>query len=414
MINSKFFDTIFAMKKLITYNESQKILEQIQIKNNSTQKVYVGESLNRVLAADIVAQENSPAFATSAMDGYALKAEDLKLGKIKIIDKNPAGSVVESKVTSGSCIKTFTGSLMPEGSDTLIPIENVSVENEYIIINSEVAHGFAVRQPGENYKKDEVLIKKGTLIDYAQIGVMASLNTVQVEVFAKPVISIASTGSEILDVGEVQTNDAQIRSSNHLTLEALAKKNGCEVRQMGIVKDDKDSITQLLQNALEKSDIVVTTGGVSVGDYDFVKDVIKDELQAEVLFQGVALKPGRHILFAKKGEKFIVGLPGFAYSSTVTFILYLLPLIYKFKGSSESLKTVDAIMDEDFFKKGNLTVFTACNLNFRDGAYHIDFKGKKMGTSAILTNMLNNAGLLIQEENSTNLKKGDKVKAILL
>lgn len=402
------------MKKFITYNQSLEILNSLNISNLSTQKLFVADALNRILAQDISASENSPAFETSGMDGYAIKHEDLQLGKIEIIDKNPAGTVVESSVTTGTTIKTFTGSLMPMGSDTLIPIENVTVEGNFIIINEVVPKGFAVREIGENYKENELLIKKGTFIDFAQIGVMASLNIVQVEVYVQPTVAIACTGSEILDVGEVQTNDAQIRSSNHLTLEAISKQYGANVLQMGIVEDDRTSITNLLKQALLKSDIVVTTGGVSVGDYDFVKDVIKDELECEVLFQGVLIKPGRHILFAKKGDKFIIGLPGFAYSSTVTFLLYILPLLFKFKGSLESLNIVDAIIDENFPKKGNLTNFTACNVNFNDGSYHIDFEGKKHGTSAILTNMLGSPGLLIQEEGSTHLTMGDKVKVILL
>ncbi len=402
------------MKKFISYEQSIKILNSISIDFLPTTKVFVGDSLGYILARDIIANENSPAFKTSGMDGYAVIHSDLKLNKIKIIDKNPAGTIVESEVSSGTCIKTFTGSLMPKGSDTLIPIENVTVEENHIIINSEVPKNFAVRDIGENYKENEVLIKKGTLIDFAHIGVMASLNKVQVEVYLKPTIAIASTGSEILDVGEIQTNDAQIRSSNHLTLEAISKKYGANVLQMGVVKDDKKSITKLLQNALTKSDIVVTTGGVSVGDYDFVKDVIKEELKCEVLFQGVNIKPGQHILFAKKDNKFIIGLPGFAYSSTVTFLLFILPLIFKLKGSNESLNIVDAVIDVDFPKKADKTIFSACNVKFTNGNYHIDFEGKKSGTSAILTNMLGNPGLLIQEEESNSLKQGDKVKVILL
>jgi len=402
------------MKKFISYNESLNILNSIKYENKSKQKLFISDSLGYILAQDIIALENSPAFETSAMDGYAFKHEDIATGKLKIVDYNPAGSVVESSVTQNTCIKTFTGSLMPKGSDTLIPIENVTVEGEYIIINKEVPKNFAVRTVGENYKDGEVLITQGTKIDFAHIGVMASLNIVQVDVYSKPIVAIASTGSEILDLGETQTNDAQIRSSNHITLEAIAKKNGASVRQLGVVKDDKESITNLLTTALATSDIVVTTGGVSVGDYDYVKDVIKDELGAKVLFQGVNIKPGQHILFAQKGEKFIIGLPGFAYSSTVTFLLYVLPLIFKFKGGSESLNIVDAIIDEHYPKKAPKTIFSACNVNFKDGNYHVDFDGKKNGTSAILTNMLGNPGLLIQEEESESLSQGDKVKVILL
>ncbi|MEA3354241.1 MAG: molybdopterin molybdotransferase MoeA [Campylobacterota bacterium] len=403
------------MKKFISYNQSLEILNSIEQGVLSTQKVYVAQSLGDILATDIIADVNSPAFVTSGMDGYAIKHSDIQSNKIKIIDKNPAGEVVESEVAEGTTIKTFTGSLMPKGSDTLVPIENVKVQdNNNIIITIPVQKGFAVRDVGENYKKGEVLIKKGTIIDFAHIGVMASLNVVQVEVYQKPTVAIASTGSEILDVGQIQTNNAQIRSSNHLTLEAIASKHGADVIQMGVVKDDKDSITELLNNALKNTDIVVTTGGVSVGDYDYVKDVIKDTLGAEVLFQGVNIKPGQHILFAHKKGKYIIGLPGFAYSSTVTFLLYVLPLIFKFKGSNETLNIVDAIIDEDYNKKQSKTIFSACNVNLINGQYIVDFEGKRSGTSAILTNMLENPGLLIQEEDDTDLKKGDKVKVILL
>ena len=402
------------MKNFISYDESLNILKNIDIAPLGTQKLFITQALNRVLACDIIADHNLPEHPTSAMDGYAIKYEDQELKQLKIIDKNPAGSVTQSCVDTTTCIKTFTGSLMPNGSDTLIPIENVTVQDDTIIINESVPKGFATRQIGESYKKGDILIKKGTIIDFAQIGVMASLNIAQVEVYTKPNIAIASTGSEILDIGQEQTNDAQIRSSNHLTLEAIATKYGANVNQMGVVKDDKQSITNLFQNALLHNDIVVTTGGVSVGDYDYVKDIIKDTLKAEVLFQGVLIKPGQHILFAKKDNKYIVGLPGFAYSSTVTFLLYIVPLIFKYKGSNEQLEIIDAIIDQDFNKKGNKTVFTACNLYYENSSYKIDFKNKKQGTSAILTNLLGDAALLIQNSDSKPLKKGDSVKVIKL
>jgi molybdopterin molybdotransferase len=401
-------------KKFISYEESMQLLDTIKFDNLPTKQLYISDSLGYVLATDIKANINSPQYPTSAMDGYAIRYEDQQLDKIKIIDKNPAGSIVSSQVTKATTIKTFTGSLMPQGSDTLIPIENVTVEDNYIIINEKVPKGYSVREIGENYKKDEILIKKGTKIDFAQIGVMASMNIVQVLVYAKPIVSIASTGSEILDVGQTQENNSQIRSSNHLTLEAIAKKYGANVYQMGVVKDDKESITKLLQNALCNSDIVVTTGGVSVGDYDFVKDIIKDTLGCDVLFQGVMIKPGQHILVATKQNKIIIGLPGFAYSSTITFLLYVVPLILRLQNNDEKLQTIKAIIDTDFPKKAPKFVVTACNITQKDGQYHINFDNKKQGTSAILTNMLNNPALLTQTANSKPLKKGDLVDVILL
>lgn len=402
------------MRNFISYDKSIEILNNINITKITTQKLFIVEALGKILAKNIIANHNSPEFPTSGMDGYAIKHSDIANDFLTIIDKNPAGSVIETEVSSGCCIKTFTGSLMPKGSDTLIPIENVEVIEDKIKIVKPVPSGFAVRSIGENYAKDEILIKKGTTIGFAEIGVLASLNISMVEVIVNPIISIASTGSEVLDLGEEQTNASQIRSSNHLTLEALFKKNGADIIQMGVVKDDMDSITTLFETALKKSDIIVTTGGVSVGDYDFVQDVIKDRLKAEVLFHGVDIKPGMHILVAIKDEKIIVALPGFAYSSTVCAILYVLPLIYKFRESKQTLPIVKARISRDFPRKIPKTIFTACNVNYTNGEYQIDFDGKKMGTSAILTNMLESPALLIQKDDSVDIKKGDLVDIILL
>ena len=401
------------MRDFISFKQSQEIIQNIELKQ-TTQKKFISQALGYVLAKDIVADHNSPEFPTSGMDGYAIKHEDLKIGKIKIIDKNPAGSVIESEVSNGTCIKTFTGSLMPKGADTLIPIENVEVNGDEIIITKEVPLGFAVRNIGENYAKDEILIKEGTIVSFAEVGVMASLNIVQCDVYVNPTVAIASTGSEILDLGETQTNDAQIRSSNHLTVEALAKTNGAEVIQLGCVKDDIDSITNMFDEALKKADIVVTTGGVSVGDYDFVQDVIKDKLQCEVLFHGVTIKPGMHILVAKKDEKIIIALPGFAYSSTVCAILYMLPMIYKYRGSNQKLPIVKAKIHQNWPMKMKKTIFTACNVFYENGEYNINFDGKKQGTSAILTNLLHSPALLIQEDDSSDIKAGDYVDILLL
>lgn len=402
------------MRKFISYDESINILNNLNISKITTEKLFITNAIGRVIANDVIANHNNPEFLTSAMDGYAIKFEDIKNENIKIIAKNPAGTVVEMQVETNTCIKTFTGSLMPKGSDTLVPIENVEVTLDKIKIIKEVPFGFAVRNIGEDYKKDEVLIKKGTVIGFAEIGVLASLNISQIEVIINPTIAIASTGSEILDLGETQTNDSQIRSSNHLTLEALFKSNGANTIQMGVVKDDMDSITKLIETALLKADIVVTTGGVSVGDYDFVQDVIKDKLKAEVLFHGVNLKPGMHILLAIKDNKIIVALPGFAYSSTVCAMLYVLPLIYKFRNSNEKLPIVKAKINQDFPRFQAKTIFTACNVEYKNSEYQINFDGKKQGTSAILTNMLESPALLIQKENSENIKAGDLVDILLL
>jgi len=398
---------------MMHFDDSIAMISELEITEYKTKKLYLCDTLGYVLAEDIVTDHNSPAYPTSAMDGYALRHEDIASGKLTISSINPAGSDLTDMVREGVCIKTFTGSLMPEGADTLIPIENVTVEGDSIIINETVPKGFAVRAVGENYQAGQCLIAKGTKIDFPQIGVMASLNIVTPLVYEKPTVAIISTGSELLELGETQTNPAQIRSSNNYILEAIVKKYDGIASQQGCIKDDKESITTAIDTALKQNDIVVTTGGVSVGDFDFVKDVIR-EIGCEVIFKGVRVKPGQHIMVARRGDKFIIGLPGFAYSSTVTALLYLVPLIAKLQQGRCSLRQVQAKLKEPFIKRAKKAEFTACNVSLVDGYYEVDFKDKKVGSSAILTNMLGEVALLITGEEESSKDIGDEVSLLLL
>lgn len=397
---------------MMHFDESIEMIQNLEISNYRTKKLYLLDALGYVLAEDIIADHNSPEFPTSAMDGYAIIHEDMALGRLRVASINPAGSALKEEVIGGTCIKTFTGSLMPHGADTLIPIENVEIDGNDIVIKEEVSQGFSVRDIGENYTKGELLIPKGTKIDFPQIGVMSSLNIVAPLVYEKPTVAILSTGSELLELGVEQTNDAQIRSSNNYILEAIVKKYDGNAVQLGCIKDDKASISSAVAEALEKSDIVVTTGGVSVGDFDFVKDVIY-ELGCDVVFKGVRIKPGQHIMIARKGDKFIIGLPGFAYSATVTALLYLVPLMEKLQQGKSSLRKVKAILKEPFVKRAKKAEFTACNISFLQGEYYADFKDKKVGSSAILTNMLGDVALLVTSEDDTSKEIGDEVSILL-
>jgi len=398
---------------LLHYKKSIELLNTLKVNSNRVEKLPLSSSLGRVLAKDIVAVYNDPQFPTASMDGYAVKYSDLDKKSLTILGDNPAGSDEQRVLKSGECIKTFTGSKMPEGADTLIQIENVTVDGDTIIINEKVLLNASVRPIGEGYKSGDVLIRKGTKIGFAEIGVMAGLNTVMVSVVVKPRVAVIATGSEILDLGENSTNPAQIRSSNNYTLSALVELAGAEAVQLGTVGDDKNSIMQEFQNALSSADILVSTGGVSVGDYDFVKDIVP-ALGAEIIFKGVAIKPGRHIMVAQKGDKFILALPGFAYSSTVTAILYLLPLISKMLLKKNPFTTVEAKLSEDFKKRSRFTEFTACNVNIKNGQYFVDFIGKKVGSSAILTNILDGSALMVTPEEQKEVAKDSYVDLILL
>lgn len=398
---------------LLSYETSINMLDLLKVNSSRKERVPLSASLGRVLATDIVAKYNDPQFPTASMDGYAIKYADQDLDFITILGDNPAGNNETRIVQRGECIKTFTGSKMPEGANTLIQIENVSVTDGKISIDERVQLGSSVRPIGEGYKAGTILIKKGTKIGFAEIGVMAGLNRVMVEVAIRPRVAVISTGSEILDLGEESDNPAQIRSSNNYTIAALFESAGAEVIQLGTVGDDRDSIMDTFESALSSCDILISTGGVSVGDYDFVKDIVP-RLGAEVIFKGVAIKPGRHIMVAQRENSFVLALPGFAYSSTVTAILYGLPLVSKMLGKEKAYKTVEAKLTEDFKKRSKNTEFTACNLEVVDGQYEVNFSGKKVGSSAILTNLLNNSALMVTGEDDGNLEAGTFVNIIIL
>ncbi len=389
------------------------MLDLLHVNSGRSENVALSASLGRVLAQDIVAEFNDPQFPTASMDGYAVMHSDLQNKEIAILGDNPAGSDEKRTIKSGECIKTFTGSKMPHGADTLIQIENVSVNNGKITVDEMVPLANAVRPIGEGYRAGDILIKKGTKIGFAEIGVMAALNRVMVKVALRPRVAVISTGSEILDLGVNSTNPSQIRSSNNYTLAALFEQAGAEAVQLGTIGDEREGIMETFQNALLSADILVSTGGVSVGDYDFVKDIVP-RIGAEVVYKGVAIKPGKHIMVAQREDKFILALPGFAYSSTVTAILYVLPLIAKMLGRKSAYKTVAAKLGEKFTKRSKLTEFTACNVVVEDGEYFVNFKDKKVGSSAILTNMLDSSALMITGEDDGDLEQGTYVNVILL
>lgn len=397
----------------ISYETSQDMLSLLDVGPLRSENVFLSDTIGRTLAEDIVAKDNYPAFATAAMDGYAVVHSDLAHGRIAIAGINPAGHDERRRVEAGICIKTFTGAAMPEGADTLIQIENVTVEEDVIIIDESVPKGFSVRPVAESYHKGEVLIKKGSKIRFAEIGVMAELGLVMIPVAIRPKVAIIATGSEILDLGEPAQNPSQIRSSNNYTIAAIAQMAGAEVIQLGTTKDDEASIMQVFKNALATADIIISTGGVSVGDFDFVKDIIP-RLGAEVMYKGVKIKPGQHIMVAQHGHSLLLALPGFAYSATVTAILYAVPLISRMLGASQSLTIIEATLKEPFAKRSKKTEFTACDLSVEEGRFMVDFEGKIIGTSAILNNMLGNTALMITGEDDGDLEAGMAVNVILL
>ncbi len=395
------------MKEFMSYASSLEILRSTLTPWDRVEKVTLTQALDRRIAVDIAAQDNYPERPVSAMDGYAFAWRE-DLSELKLITDLPAGSDKGLKVEGVKCVKTFTGSLMSEGTDTLIPVENVEVSGGKILIKKPVAKGFAVREVGESYKKGEILIKKGATIGYAETALLAELGIFNVSVFVRPRVAVLATGSEIKDLGEPLENAAQIHSSNHVGIAAMVRKMGGEPVLCEIVRDRAELVKDAIVRALKSADVLVTTGGISMGDYDFVKGALGENF--DIIIDGAAIKPGSHIKVAKAGEKYIFALPGFPYSAMVMCVLYVRVLLNAWFGASEP--KITAIMDEDYKKRSPFLEFTAVNLVNRDGKIYVNLDGKKLGSSAIVNNLTNDAALLIISKETEFIAKGEIVEVL--
>ena len=395
------------MKDFMSYADSLKILKDTINAWEKVEKVAITDALDRNIAYDVTAAENYPAKPVSAMDGYAFAFKD-GLNELELITDLPAGSDKGLHVEGSKCVKTFTGSLMSEGTDTLVPVENVEVSGSKIIIKKSVPKGFAVRAVGESYKKGEILIKKGTRLTYSEIALLAELGVFHVSVFIRPRVAILATGSEIKDLGEPLDSPAQIHSSNHVGIAMQIRKMGAEPILCEIVRDKAELVEKAIINALKSSDILVTTGGISMGDYDFVKGALNENFS--LIIEGAAIKPGRHIRVAKSGDKYIFALPGFPYSAMVMCVLYVRVLINTWFSQEEP--KITAIMDEDYKKRSPFLEFTAVNLENRDGKIFVNLNGKKLGSSAIVNNLTNEAALLIIPKETEFIAKGEVVEVL--
>ncbi len=320
-----------------------------------SERISIMEASDRVLYNDIVADANVPPLDDSGMDGYAKIAEDT-LGasvnhpaRLQVVGEIQAGASREgSEVTKGTAVRIMTGAPIPKGADSVIQVEDTKEEGGYVMVFRETAPSENIRFAGESIATGDIILKKGDRLSSAKVGILASLNYNAVFVYRQPTVSIISTGNELADIGE-DMHFGQIRNVNAYTLRAEVGKYGGLPHYLGIVKDTMADTSEIFLKALQ-SDVIISTGGVSMGKYDFVKDIFTD-LGIDIFFEWVKVKPGRPCTFGKKGEKLIFGLPGNPVSTMTSFIQFVRPALLKLMGASRISKpVVNAILDEDIEK----------------------------------------------------------------
>ncbi|CAH2214910.1 molybdopterin molybdotransferase MoeA [Tepidibacter aestuarii] len=382
------------------------IIENTSLSDIQTKNIL--DCMDFVLAEDIYSSEDLPSFDKSAMDGYAIKINDEK--EFEIIGTIKAGDYYNDELQSGKTLKIMTGAAFPNGADSVIQIEKVDVKDNKLIIHDEVEKGLNVIKKGSQIKSNDLVLKKGTVIRPYEIGLLASLGYDKLKVYGSPDVSLLITGDELVDINEKLEN-GKIRNSNGYSLFGLVKRSGANPLSMNIVKDNKDILKQSIIDAFEKSDIVITSGGASVGDYDFVEDVL-EEIGADVKFRKIKIKPGKPLVFAKYNEKLFFGLPGNPLSSINVFEQFVQAAISKMIGKSTEYDYIDLIAGEDFKDKKGRTTYFYVNIKKHKDKYYAYKSGGQSSNS--LKTISNSNGLIVIPEKVENVKMGEFIKGRFL
>ncbi len=330
-----------------------KLNDALEIISNSvsnilaTERIALTEISGRILAEDIYSDMNFPSFDKSAMDGYAIKKGEIKLN-LRVVEFIPAGKVPEIEVVNACCSKIMTGAMIPKGADMVVKVEDVERNGDFIkVIRPSGKNNILLE--GEDIKKGDLILSKGRKLNSVHAGLLASVGAVAPLVYKKPLLSIISTGSELVSPDKTP-GPSQIRNSNSSQLQVLAMESGTEVIEATQVDDDEQRIFNMVESALAKSDIIVLTGGASVGDLDFTSRVF-DGLKAATHFTRLAIQPGKPVLFATIGNKYLFGLSGNPVSSFVQFQLLLKPLIAGLIGNKEADRTIKLPLSEEKTRK---------------------------------------------------------------
>jgi molybdopterin molybdotransferase len=400
---------------MITVEEAlDKVLSHTQ--PLGSEKVSILEALGRVCAEDILASRDIPSFDNSGMDGYAVRSEDIQNASPKhpvqldVIEDLRAGFVPKKLVEKGKAIRIMTGAPIPEGADTVVPVEDTKKEGRSALIFRATLRSEHIRKAGEDVKKGECVISAGDLIDPAEIGMLASLGRSFVAVYQRPLVSVLCTGEELVDVNG-GLDGIKIVSSNSYSLAAQVKDCGAIPIQLGIARDRKEEIKEKLLQGL-RADVIISSAGVSVGDYDFVKDVLSD-LAVEIVFWKVAMKPGMPVVFGTIQGKPVFGLPGNPVSSMVSFEQFVRPSLLKMMGHRQLFRPeIDAILREDVQKRPGRRHFIRALVSLEKGQYFVTPTGAQ--GSGILKSMVKAKGLMVIPEDREIVKAGERVKVQLL
>jgi len=397
------------MKKLtsIPLKEAQKLALDLITNRPLKQWISIQDSLNRVLAQDIVCLKNLPAFNNSALDGYAIKHSDCGK-KLHIRETIFAGDSTETQLREDECFKIMTGAKIPKDTDTIVAFEDATLlEDDFVQIPKNIKKGNAFRVKGEEIATGETLFEEGILINSSVLAMLASQGISQIQVYKKISIGIFSTGNELKEPWE-SANDDQIYNVNSTSLVALFKEFGFEADYCGVIPDNLEQ-SKLYFSKMKKYDLLVTTGGISMGEADFVEEaLVHNGLKA--LFHGINIKPGRPTMIGKMQDTIVASMPGNPLAAYVNAFLLLIPLAKKLQGNIKySHKTLKAKIAEDLKLKANRTNLVLGS--FREGKFYVT--GNNRYGSGMITPMVQSNALFVIPEDRDFIAQDEEISLIV-
>ncbi len=367
-----------------------------------TEKVDYISSAGRILATDVYSDVNMPPFNKSAMDGYACRKEDLG-NWLDMLEVIPAGRSPQYEIAVGKCSKIMTGAEVPAGADTVFMIEQSETDNLGRVRFTGTKTNSNICLLGEDVKTGDRVLKTGTMLKAQHIAMLASVGCTQPEVYHKPKVGIISTGSELIEP-EAFPQASQIRNSNGHQIRVQAAQCSCNVNYYGTVMDDQESTRKIISQSVDENDVTLISGGVSVGDFDYVQQII-EQLGFAIQFNQIIVKPGKHTTFASNNNKYIIGLPGNPVSSFIQFDIFAKPFLYRLMNyTTPDLKLPLPLAADYQRKKADREEFIPVKINDQNEVETIRYHG-----SAHIHAYHEASGYMSIPEGISTIKKGDTV-----
>nr|WP_207747184.1 gephyrin-like molybdotransferase Glp [Clostridium tertium] len=401
------------VKSFISLEEAIEILNN-NVNNLDIEEVDLIDGLNRVISENIYAQINNPPFNKSAMDGYALISNNTELSnrKLKVIDKVYAGGVCSSALNEDTAVRIMTGAPIPKGANAVIKQEDVTLEDDFIILKKNIKENENICIKGEDISKGSLLLKSSKKLDYADIGILASSGINKMKVYKKPKIAFISTGDEVVDIG-LALGEGKIYNSNKYSILSRIKELGYEAKYIAHINDNFHEIGSYIEEISNEVDLIITTGGVSVGEKDLLKDAI-DTTSGEKLFWKITIKPGSAVLCSRVNKSIVISLSGNPTAALTTFELLVKPTLEKLSGYQEiKINREKAILSKDIKKKSPQRRFIRGYVEVNNCKQYVHITQTKSG-NGILSSAINSNCIIEIETNNYGKNQGDLVDIIKL